>query len=265
MYLSGSFRDHNLNLFREEITDFDSTKLTFTHGTISYKNQFIFEKEDSRQEAILEEIQNDLIKKTQDQIILTAINAFFPSSLIAELRFVISNLKNMDERINLIVLENVYQYLLHHSTQEIRYYLKALGPCVSFLEENIALLEKIDIEIILKLLRENKDYCFANWEAEKRQIMGILPDDVEDFDTYKVLKMAEFVAPERIKGITPFLNDPLISQYLAPIYFLEPNRQKAKAFFLEALANFPNEDTVTQIITNQGMSRQLIKLISKRN
>ncbi len=266
MYLSGSFRNHNFDLFREDIITFDIDKLISNYGTISYKNQFNFQTEYSRIETILEEMYHDLIQKTQDQIILTAINSFFPSSLIAELRYVICNLKNMDDRINLIVLENIQQFLLHHNTQEVRNYLKKLNTCVEFLQENITLLDKIDIEIVLSLLRTNKDFYFANWETEKRNKLGILPDDANDYDSYKILKMAEFAAPARIKDFIPLLSDTDKTKInlIASLYFLEPNNAKAISF-LKANQEAIDKSEIIQIAEEKTLSRKLINSFRTKN
>lgn len=263
MYVSGSMKKYVIDLSRQRTVDYDWDKITFPHFALTYNGEIIYTQDKScvlDYDTVLESIHERLIDAVQNQIIVETIDGYKPSSLIAEIRYILAKYRNLDSRILLIALESFSKYAGCHNLQDTRNYLLEFENCISYIKQNIELIDQIDMEIIFELLAKQKKYDASEIEDEKRQKFGILPDEVDDLKISETIKLGSFIAPSRLKEISSLFTNEEFARNVAPVFLLTSSNDRAYDF----LTDYMQSRNIDEAIEKNHINSSLVTLSRKR-
>lgn len=260
MYLSGSMRHHVIDMNKHETINYDWNSIEFTNLIMNYNGEIHFKNNPVQTEKVMETINQKIIDGIKNQIILDAINDYRPSSLVAEVRFILTKYRNLDSKILLVAFESLQKFLSTHNIADVRDYIPYFEECLAYINANIDLINQIDLEIIFDLLNQQKSYQAFDIKETEKQKFGIATDEVTDYRINQTIKLGQFVAPSRLKKISAFLSDEDFALKVAPIYLLASSDEVAYDY----LKNYTLTNDFEASAIDAGISRELVKLTSKR-
>jgi len=250
MYVSGSLKDKTINFYKEKMHSYDDFGFITDEASIGYDGSLNFTPWNYNKHQKLENKQ----KKYINDGIIKILNLLKEKYLFKEeVLNLITIINNSHDCVKYMLFERLYKLILSVNTNyQLKQEVKRFRLLIEYLN-TCNKINQIDLDIIINLFLNNQAFSKDDVYEVKKEMFKIEERDITDIETYNLVLLGEFIAPNRVPLVaSTLLSNNEFSKYILPIYF-SINDDKLAAKFL--LSTKSSDISLEQIEKNALLQR----------
>ncbi|MBE6154943.1 MAG: hypothetical protein E7163_05195 [Firmicutes bacterium] len=257
MYISGSLKDKTVKFYKEKMISYNDFGFNTDEVSMGYDGSLNYTPWNNNKQQTLENKQ----KKYINEGIVNTLNLLKQKYLYKEeVLNLITIINNSHNSVKYILFECLYKLILSVNTNyQLKHEIKRFRLLLEYLNtfNNIY---QVNLDIIIKLFLNNQPYTKNDIYEAKKEKFKIDERDITDTETYNLMLLGEFIAPNRVPIIAnTLLSNNEFGKYVLPIYF-GINDDKMATKFLQSSRN--SDIDLEQIEKNAILQRIPSNLIN---
>ena len=257
MYISGSLKDKTVKFYKEKMICYNDFGFNTDEVSMGYDGSLNYTPWNNNKQQTLENKQ----KKYINEGIVNTLNLIKQKDLFREeVLNLITVINNTHDSVKYILFECLYKLIFSVNTNyQLKQEIKKFRLLIEYLN-TCNKINQIDLDIIVNLFLNNKTFNIDDVFEAKKEKFKIDERDITDTETYNLMLLGEFIAPNRVPIIAnTLLSNNEFSKYVLPIYF-GINDDKMATKFLQSSRN--SDIDLEQIEKNAILQRIPSNLIN---